>query len=914
MFDEGTVVLKDGSMAQVRPVTSADRAALESFLRSLSKDAVLSRFNSLAISLGSEAERWADVGTHAYGLVALGGTERGIVAHAEYIRTDPKRAEVAFATADLHRGLGLATLLLAELARHARANGIQTFEAFVLPENRQMANVLRESGFSAKSARGDEYERWELATDLTSATQDRYDRREAVALRTSLQRLLSPRGVAVIGASRTRGTIGAEIFHNLITTTFNGAVYPVNRTADVVQSVRAYPSVADVPGPVDVAVIVVPAAHVIGVARECAGIGVAALIVISAGFAEAGPVGILRQRELLAICRESGMRLVGPNCMGVLNTDPTVRLNATFAPLYPPVGRVGFLSQSGALGLSVIEHAVKRGIGLSTFVSVGNKADVSGNDLLAFWEGDPRTDVLLLYLESFGNPRKFARIARRIGRIKPIVAVKSGRSVAGARATSSHTGALVASSDVTTDALFRQTGVIRTGTLAELFDVAALLANQPLPSGSRVGILTNAGGPAILAADACEAAGLEVPPLADEMRAKLRAILAAESATGNPVDMIASAGADEYAKCIAVLAADPGLDAIVVMFTPPLVTKATDVARAIRSAVDALPRAVPVLAVFLSLEGVPPELSDERVRIPSFAYPEDAARALAHVVRYARWRARPAGTIPRFDAREEDADALLDRCAATGGGWLAPSDVATLLECYGLPLISSRSVGTPEEAAAAARDLAGPVALKVIAPSMVHKTEVGAVRLGLHESEVAAEARRLAEAVRAKGHVPVGFLVQPMAPNGVELLLGVVQDPTFGPVVACGAGGVTAEVLKDVAVGVAPLTDIDARDMVRSLRTFALLDGFRGAPKCDIPAVEDALLRLAAMVERHPQIAELDANPLIAHARGAVIVDARVRVDALHGDRPLQDTKIIDRRAATADTYVDAGGRSAPAT
>ena len=889
VIDDGVVVLKDGSTAQIRPVVAGDRAALEAFLRSLSRDAVYTRFNSLAISLAAQAARWADVGGDEYGLVAVDAPEGRIVAHASYVRTDPKTAEVSFATADDHRGLGLATLLLADLAGHARARGIQTFEAFVLLENRQMAEVLRESGFTASSAPRDGFQCWQLATELTAAALDRYDRREAVALRTSMQRLLSPRSVAVIGASRTRGTIGAEIFHNLLATTFNGPVYPVNRSADVVQSVRAYTSVAEIPGPVDVAVIVVPAGDVVGAARECAAKGIAALVVISAGFAEAGPEGVARQRELVRICRESGMRLVGPNCMGVVNTDPAVRLNATFAPSYPPPGRVGFLSQSGALGLAVIEHAVQRGIGLSTFVSVGNKADVSGNDLLAFWEADPRTDVLLLYLESFGNPRKFARIARRVGRTKPIVAVKSGRSVAGARATSSHTGALVAASDVTTDALFRQTGVIRTGTLAELFDVAALLANQPLPAGGRVAILTNAGGPAILAADACEAAGLEVPPLAEETRAKLRAVLAPESSTANPVDMIASAGATEYAKCIEVLASDPSVDALVVMFTPPLVTKAADVARAIREAVGALPRPVPVLAVFLSLAGVPSELSDERVRIPSFAYPEDAARALAHAVRYARWRARPSGTVPRFDARVEDADTLLDAVAAAGGGWLSPSDVARLFECYGLPLIESRTVPTPEAAAAAAADLGGRVALKVIAPTLVHKTDVGAVRLDLAAADVVLEARRVADAVRAHGHEPTGFLVQRMAPRGVELLLGVVQDPTFGPVVACGAGGVTAEVLRDIAVGVAPLTDVDARDMLRSLRTFPLLDGFRGAAKCDVRAVEDTLLRLSAMVERHPQIAELDANPLVAHAGGAVIVDARVRVDALHAHRPVPD-------------------------
>ena len=880
MLGDADVVLRDGSLAHIRPVVATDRPALEAFLRGLDRDARLTRYNSLAISLSAEAARLATVGVDHCGLVAIDAGRQAIVAHAEYIRSGPTAAEIAFATADDRRGIGIATLMLARLAETARARGITTFEAYVLPNNNAMADVLRDSGFVATFAKREEFQCWALDTAQTNATLARYDLREATSAQASLRRVLAPRSVAVIGASRERGTIGAEIFHNLLATGFNGPVYPVNRSAEVVQSVRAYSSVAEISGPVDLAVIVVPAALVIGAARECATKGVLGLVVISAGFAEAGVEGTRRQRELASVCREAGMRLVGPNCMGVINTDPEVRLNATFAPSYPPAGRIGFLSQSGALGLAVIEHAAQRGLGLSSFVSVGNKADLSGNDLLAFWENDPRTDVILLYLESFGNPRKFARIARRVGRTKPIVAVKSGRSVAGARATSSHTGALVAASDVTTDALFRQTGVIRTGTLAELFDVSALLAHQPLPAGGRVAILTNAGGPAILAADACEAAGLEVPALSDDTRRRLAELLPPEASTGNPVDMIASAGADAYSRAIGILAADDSVDALIVIFTPPLVTRAADVARGIRTAVRALPRKIPILAVFLSVSGVPAELSDDEVHIPSFAYPEDAARALAHALRYARWRSRPEGVVPRFDVRADDADAIVSRARARGGGWLAADEVVALFGCYGLPLVATRVVSTAEAAAGAAAELAGPVALKVVAPTLVHKTDVGAVRLGLAAQDVYREARSMADAVRAAGHAPTGFVVQPMAPMGVELLLGVVQDATFGPVIACGAGGVTAELLKDVAVGVAPLTDRDARDMVRSLKTFPLLDGFRGAPRCDVSAVEDALLRLSAMVERHPEIAELDANPLVARRDGALIVDARVRIAA----------------------------------
>src|SRR6266498_3809255 len=478
-----------------------------------------------------------------------------------------------------------------------------------------MIQVFRESGFPVDLR----YELGEITvefpTSLSPEALERFERREQTAAIAAMEAFLSPRSVAVIGASRSRGTIGGEVFHNLLVTGFNGPVYPVNPGADVVQSVPAYSTVGDVPGPVDLAVIVVPASLVVEAAHQCGEKGVRALVVISSGFAETGEEGRARQRELLAVCRGFGMRLIGPNCMGLMNVSPDVRLNATFAPTFPPHGRVEFSSQSGALGLAVIDYASSLGLGLSSFVSVGNKADVSGNNLIHYWEADDRTDVILLYLESFGNPRKFARITRQVGKIKPIIAVKSGRSSAGARATSSHTGALIAASDVTVDALFRQAGVIRTDTLAELFDVASLLANQPAPEGGRVGILTNAGGLGILAADACEGYGLEVPPLSTEVRRHLSEFLAPEASVSNPVDMIASATAEDYGRAIGILGAEADVDALIVLFVPPLVTRPEDVAHAIRTAVGALPRTLPVLTVFMSAHGVPEELSGETVRI-----------------------------------------------------------------------------------------------------------------------------------------------------------------------------------------------------------------------------------------------------------------------------------------------------------
>jgi acetate---CoA ligase (ADP-forming) len=708
-----------------------------------------------------------------------------------------------------------------------------------------------------------------------------------------MRAFLGPRSVAVIGASRRRGSVAGELFHNLLAAGFNGPVYPVNPKAPVVQSVPAYPSILEVPGPVDLAVLVVPAPLVVQAARECAAKGVRGIVVISAGFAEVGPEGAQRQRELLSVCRAAGMRLIGPNCLGILNTDAEVSLDATFGPIVPLPGRVGFLSQSGALGLAIIDYANALDLGLSSFVSVGNKADISSNDLLSFWEQDERTGLVLLYLESFGNPRKFARIARRVARTKPVLAVKSGRSAAGARATSSHTGALLAASDVTVDALFHQAGVIRADTLAELFDVASLLANQPVPGGRRVGIVTNAGGPGIMCADACEAGGLEVVQLSEQLQTSLAEGLPAEAALSNPVDMLASAPPAHYRRTVELVAASGEVDAVIAIFIPPLPADTAEVARAVREAAATagpVPVPVPVLQVVMSSEDLPAEDGDGP-RLPHYRFPEDAAYALVRAVEYGVWRRRPEGQVPELaEARPDEAAALLAAALADGQGgrWLGPAQVARLLACYGLPVAEWRLARSPEEAATAAAALGGPVALKAVAPQLVHKTEAGAVRLGLAgAAQVRAAAADMAEAVAAQGYVVEGFLVQRMVGGGVELLVGVVHDASFGPVVACGAGGTAVELVKDVAVRITPLTDLDAAEMVRSLQTFPLLDGYRGAPKADVAALEDLLLRVSALVEAHPEIAELDCNPVMVLPHGAVVVDARVRVETATPPLPL---------------------------
>ena len=504
-----------------------------------------------------------------------------------------------------------------------------------------MIDVFRRSGFPVHLRASPGSVDVEFPTALTEEALEAYEGRDRIAAANAVRAILRPSSVAVIGASRDADSIGGRLLHNLLHPAFAGVVHAVNPKSPVVQGIAAFSSVLDIPGDVDVAFVAVPAALVISVARQCATKGVRGLVVISAGFAETGEEGASLQRELLEVCRASGMRLIGPNCMGVVNTAPDVQLNGTFATTWPPAGRVGFLSQSGALGIAVMGQAAELGLGLSTFVSVGNKADISGNDLLSYWDEDPDTDVVLMYLESFGNPRRFAKLARRIGMRKPIVAVKSGRSAAGSRAAMSHTGALLAASDSTVDALFHQSGVIRTDTLEELFDVATLLADQPVPAGNRVAIVTNAGGLGILCADACESHGLVLPELSAATVAELRSFLPAASSVSNPIDMIASAAAEDYGRTIRTVAGDPGIDALIVIYIPPLEAAAPEVARQLVEAIGAIEGRIPVLSCFMAARGLPEVLRAPGVRIPSYRYPEQAAIALARAVRYGVWRDAP---------------------------------------------------------------------------------------------------------------------------------------------------------------------------------------------------------------------------------------------------------------------------------
>jgi acetate---CoA ligase (ADP-forming) len=889
------VVLRNGEVVHVRPILPTDGALLVDFFDHLGPESRYFRFFRVKQTLDAREvayftnvdydNRMALVVLHDGRMVAVGRYDRS--------QDEPHVAEVAFAVTDDQQGRGIGTELLQLLTTAARHNGISEFRAFVLPENVQMMRVFRNSGFELHRTMEDGIFTVGFPVAYTDDARAAAEEREKRAVAASILPLFFPRSVAVIGASTRVGSIGNTLFRNLLHTGFGGTLYPVNPGTAVVNAVRAYPTVLDIPDEVDLAFIAVPSKHVLEAAQQCAEKGVRGLVVISAGFGEVAGDGPAMEEELLRIVREGGMRMVGPNCMGLLNTAPSANLNGTFAPLFPPVGNIAMSSQSGALGIAILEYARRNRIGISQFVSVGNKADVSGNDLLLFWEDDPSTDVILLYLESFGNPRRFARLARRIAHKKPIVAVKSGRSSAGSRAASSHTGAL-ASMDVAVDALFNQSGVIRVDTLEEQFAVANLLANQPIPKGRRVGVITNAGGPAILAADSLEAEGLVLPEFSPELRATLAAVLPAEASVGNPVDLIAGATAEQYRQTVPAILESGEVDSLLVIYVPVTATGVETVAPALLEIAESAESGCTLLSVFMQAEEAAEYLQGKTVTVPSYQFPEDAAQALARAVRYGEWVGTEIGQIPQFD----DTDPAAAKAVITGaiarsgeeGGWLEPGEVEALLDCFGIPRPASALATSEDEALEAARAIGGPVVLKVVSSEALHKSDVGGVLLDIEGDEaVLAGYRSIAEAVPVRD----GILVQEMVKGGHEVLVGMTEDPNFGPMIVYGLGGIYVELLKDVAFRLHPLYDVDALSMIDEIKGAKLLTGYRNLPKGDVDAVADTLLRVSALISAVPEITEMDLNPLLVlePGRGVRAVDARIRI---HPIDPAWSPEMLD--------------------
>jgi acetyltransferase len=694
--------------------------------------------------------------------------------------------------------------------------------------------------------------------------------------------LLAPRTIAVIGASRRPGNMGHNIVANLIESGYTGTVYPVNPSGAPVCAVRGYRSIADIPEPVDVAVIVVPREHAIAAADSCGRAGVKGLIVITAGFREIGGAGVALEQQLMDIVRRYDMRMVGPNCMGVINAGAEVSMNATFAPIMPPGGDMAFVSQSGALGVSVLDYAREFHIGISQFVSIGNAPDVSSTDLLEHWEHDPSIAVILMYVENFGNPRRFLESASRITKRKPILVVKSGRSLAGGRAASSHTGALAAS-DSAVDAMLAQAGVLRAATVEELFDMAIGFGVRARPRSRRTAVLTNAGGPGILAADALETQGLELVDLSPATIEALRPLFPAEASIRNPLDMIASATPAGYKTALTAILADPAIDAVVPIFVPPFGIRQQDVAEAIVSAAATHPEK-PMLAVLMGTAGLPQGRAElHAANIPAYIFPESAARALGALNRQREWESRAgAHTTPR-EVNRAGARTIINGALADAREQLTQHESLSLLDCYGIPVAGVRLVANGDGPAfdAAAQDVGYPLVMKLSSPDIVHKTDVGGVHVGIRDATELheAHAQMMARVQRAAPTARVdGVVLQHLVEHGRETIAGVTRDPRFGPLLMFGLGGVFVEVLQDVIFRVAPVDDAQARDMVRGIRGARALQGVRGMPPVHEAALVDALCRLGQLASDHPEIMELDINPLMALEGNVVAVDARVRV------------------------------------
>ena len=853
---EADVVLRDGGVAHVRPIRPEDAPAVHAFHDAQSPESIYLRFFAPLPHLSErDVARFTQVDhVSRVGLVAT--LHDDIVGIARYDRTEGTSAEVAFNISDAHQGRGLGSVLLEHLTVAARERGVTRFVAEVLPQNRKMMTVFTEAGYEVRHRYEDGVIALEFDISPTENSARVREAREHRAEARSMHGLLHPRSVVVVGASRQAESIGNRLLHNLIAGGYTGQVHAVNHEAFEVQGVESHARVTDAPGPIDLAVVAVPAESVEEVVLDCAAAGVRGLVVVSSGFAETGEEGRRRQERLVRLARSHGMRVVGPNSFGMVNNDTDVRLNASLAPSLPPVGRFGLFSQSGALGIAVLDSAKRRGLGVSSFVSAGNRADVSGNDAMQYWLDDPSTDAVGLYLESMGNPRKFSRIARRLSRRKPVIVVKSGLSTFGV--PPGHTVRESRLPREALDEMLRQSGVIRVENMHQLFDVAQLVVHQPLPAGLRVAVVTNSDALGALAADACVSWGLEI--------------------AHGPVAVRSAATADEFRAALTRAFEDEDVDSVVVCFIPPLITLDIEVAQALAEVAGASDKAC--VATFLGMRGLTGALSSGARTVPAYPSPEDSVRALASATRYSQWRSRDRGNrVSPGPVYRDTARSLVARRtpAEPAGAWLSNQDSAELLAAYGIELWPRFEVRDADDAAAAAERVGYPVAVKSTAESLRHRADLGAVRLDIADEE---DLRRaLAELQQRLG--PLGgesFAVQAMAAPGIGCVLRTTEDPLFGPVVEFGVGGPPTELLGDVARRFPPLREGDVSDLVRSVRAAPLLFGHRGAEPVDVDALEDLISRLSVLADDLPQVAYLELNPVLVSTRGLAVLDAGIRL------------------------------------
>jgi acyl-CoA synthetase (NDP forming)/GNAT superfamily N-acetyltransferase len=867
------VLLRDGSIAEIRPLASEDEQELHALNSRASEHSRLMRYFSVSDRPGRwYVEHLMDQARLGNALVALVGSRLVGVASYARLEADPATGDLGMLVDDEHQGSGLGSLLLEHLAHVARNAGITAFHAEVLSENGAMLRMLRSSGLSLTTATAGGVTELAIDTFEGEQAQDAARQREIVSERASLHRLLAPRTCAVVGSSR-EGSVGHRVVAALTSFGFTGQVHVVDRPGGLRELVD-----------VDLVVVCVPAERVLDVARDAAAVGAGGLLVLSAGFAEAGEAGRLRQDELLRTCRDADMRVIGPNCLGVVNTDPAVRMNATFCETRTPVGRIAVLSQSGAVGIAALRHAERRRAGLSLFVSTGNKADVSGNDLLEYLAEDDGTSVVAMYLESFGNARKFAQVVRRLSRTKPVIVVKSGRTKAGARAGQSHTAA-AATPDVATDALLRSAGAIRADDMTELFDLATVLDAAPLPRGRAVAVIGNSGGPGVLAVDALDAAGLHVAELSEETQQELRRLVPASASVQNPVDLLATVTPEELRDAVAVLLGDPSVDAVISVYTPVTDGSEERIAAALVEASDARPD-VPLLTTFPGTSAPPAALARPgRPDLPFFEYPEQAAGVLAKVVTHAAWRsAAVSSELP--DARAVRTPELERVLLADGQDtrWLDPEDVETVLRALRIPAAPAVVVSERDRAAEAAEVLGFPVVLKAYGPAIVHKSELGAVVTGLRDAD---QVRRAWDELsdRLGSAMSGGLLQRQLATgDGVELVVGGYVDDAVGALVMVGMGGTLTDVVADRVLRVPPRSRDEALAQVAELRCASVLRAFRGRAALAVDAVADVMVAVGQLLTDCPEVREVDLNPLLATPSGVWVLDARIAVAPPTGD------------------------------
>jgi len=861
---EADVLLRDGRTAHIRPIRPEDREVFVEFYARVSDQSKYYRFFSPMPRLSErDVDRFTNVDN--VNRVALVLTlQDQIIAVGRYDVIKPGEAEVAFLVEDQHQGRGIGQLLLEHLSQAGRERGVERFVAEVLPDNTRMIQTFRDAGYRVASEYDEGVLQLEFSIDPTDTAIGLMSAREHKAEAASIEKFFNPRSVAVIGASRRQETIGQALVRNLITGDFSGRVYAVNPTSHAVSGLPTYKSVTDIPDDVDVAIVAVPAEHVQDVVLDCAAKGVHGLIVVSAGFAETGEEGRVKQRKLVGLSRSYGLRLIGPNCLGIINTDAKVSLNASLSPLMPPRGRAGFFCQSGALGTAILEKVYNRGLGLSTFVSAGNRADVSGNDLLQYWEEDDSTEVVLLYLESIGNPRKFSRIARRVSLRKPIIAVRSGRTTQGV--PMGHAVRKIAAPPAAVDAMFRQAGVIQVDTLEEMFDVAQLVAHQPLPRGRRVAIVGNSDALGLLAADAAAAVGLVVNK---------------STALG------AEASAEDFEDALDAAIDDPEIDSVVAVYVPPINVSGEDVANVLAAVGEQSDK--PLVSSFLGAEGVPellrvPDVAGStagRGSVPSYPGVESAVRALAHVVEYAVWLRTPDGEpVDPTAVNAAAAKRLVGKILTDypDGTDLDLDSLTELLAAYDIELWQTRSVTNQEEAVAAGEALGWDVVLKATAEHLRERPDQAHVWRNIDDAAEMADAWQtlgtlIAEPERA------GFVVQKNARPGVPVAIRSIEDPLFGPLVSFGIAGPLTELLADRSYRIPPLGARDSASMVREIKSSPMLFGYRGTEAVDVAEAERLIQRVAQLQNDVPQVSALALSLVLVGADGATVLTASARVD-----------------------------------